>query len=48
MATIWLLDEAQVPVYAEYFGVQHVPALVFFYNGQHLKCDFGCDGACNE
>lgn len=41
MATVWHLDEAQVPVYAQYFGIQHVPALVFFYNGQHIKCDYG-------
>eukprot|EP00011_Vannellida_sp_DIVA3-517-6-12_P002270 CAMPEP_0114605680 /NCGR_PEP_ID=MMETSP0168-20121206/1177_1 /TAXON_ID=95228 ORGANISM="Vannella sp., Strain DIVA3 517/6/12" /NCGR_SAMPLE_ID=MMETSP0168 /ASSEMBLY_ACC=CAM_ASM_000044 /LENGTH=119 /DNA_ID=CAMNT_0001816533 /DNA_START=74 /DNA_END=433 /DNA_ORIENTATION=- len=41
MATVWLVDEEQVPVYKEYFGIKHVPAVLFFYNGQHIKCDFG-------
>ena len=41
MATVWLVDVEQVSTYTQYFDITMIPSTLFFYNGQHMKCDFG-------
>lgn len=41
MAEIYLVDIDQVPVYTHYFDVSIIPSTVFFFNGQHMKVDYG-------
>jgi hypothetical protein len=41
MAAFYAVDIAQVAIYTKYFDVTIVPSLLFFYNGQHIKCDYG-------
>ena len=41
MAEIFTIDADSMPVYVEYFDITLIPATVFFYNGQHIKVDYG-------
>ena len=41
MALIFAVDPKSVPEYVRYFDITHFPSTVFFYNAQHLKCEFG-------
>ncbi|XP_002737880.1 thioredoxin-like protein 4B [Saccoglossus kowalevskii] len=41
MAVIYLVDVDSVPVYTKYFDVSLIPSTVFFFNGQHMKVDYG-------
>lgn len=41
MSTIYLVDVDKVPVYTDYFDVSLIPSTVFFFNGQHMKVDYG-------
>lgn len=41
MADVYLVDTTAVPVYTRYFDVTITPATVFFFNGQHMKVDYG-------
>ena len=41
MAAIYAVDIDDVPLYAEYFEIVYVPSIVFFFNGVHMKVDFG-------
>ncbi|XP_059523573.1 thioredoxin-like protein 4B isoform X4 [Myotis daubentonii] len=41
MATIYLVDVDQTPVYTHYFDISYIPSTVFFFNGQHMKVDYG-------
>ncbi|XP_070307172.1 thioredoxin-like protein 4B isoform X1 [Odocoileus virginianus] len=43
MATIYLVDVDQTPVYTHYFDISYIPSTVFFFNGQHMKVDYGID-----
>lgn len=41
MADIYIIDHDKVPVYTQYFDITIVPSTVYFFNGQHMKVDWG-------
>ncbi|RXN16611.1 thioredoxin 4B [Labeo rohita] len=41
MASIYLVDVDTTPVYTRYFDISFIPSTVFFFNGQHMKVDYG-------
>uniref|UniRef100_A0ABI7WBR5 Thioredoxin like 4B n=1 Tax=Felis catus TaxID=9685 RepID=A0ABI7WBR5_FELCA len=46
MAAIYLVDVDQTPVYTHYFDISYIPSTVFFFNGQHMKVDYGVKSCC--
>ncbi|KAM9397508.1 thioredoxin-like protein 4B isoform 2-T3 [Salvelinus alpinus] len=41
MASIYIVDVDSAPVYTRYFDISYIPSTVFFFNGQHMKVDYG-------
>lgn len=41
MAAVYLVDVDRTPVYTHYFDISYIPSTVFFFNGQHMKVDYG-------
>eukprot|EP01114_Cavostelium_apophysatum_P013929 TRINITY_DN3479_c1_g1_i1.p1 TRINITY_DN3479_c1_g1~~TRINITY_DN3479_c1_g1_i1.p1 ORF type:complete len:160 (+),score=24.47 TRINITY_DN3479_c1_g1_i1:84-563(+) len=41
MASIFLVEADLLPQYLKYFDITLIPATLFFFNGVHMKCDYG-------
>ena len=41
MAATYLVDVDRTPVHTRYFDISYIPSTVFFFNGQHMKVDYG-------
>ncbi|XP_072176176.1 thioredoxin-like protein 4B [Diadema setosum] len=41
MAAIYIIDADSALTYTQYFDITLIPATVFFFNGQHMKVDYG-------
>ncbi|KDO22123.1 thioredoxin-like protein 4B [Saprolegnia parasitica CBS 223.65] len=43
MAQVYTVDtdNVDVEIYCQYFDVSLIPSTIFFFNGQHMKVDFG-------
>lgn len=41
MACFYSIDASDVPEYVKYFNISLMPAVVFMFNAEHMKVDFG-------
>lgn len=41
LASIFLVEAEAVGIYVHYFDITLIPAIVFIFNAEHMKVDFG-------
>lgn len=41
MASFFSVEPQNLPEYVKYFNVSIFPAIIFFFNAEHMKIDFG-------
>lgn len=41
MASFYSVEAEKIPSYVKYFNISLFPSMVFFFNAEHMKVDFG-------
>lgn len=41
MASFYSVEPTDIPEYVKYFNITLMPSIVFFFNAEHMKVDYG-------